>query len=506
MYSNYTRESSISCSTLVDRNVRPNFDAGSDESTTTSTLLRGPLPDAPYFRRSARLHQCSSGAAAMKTSRYASSRQKACHQCSNAKSRCDRKAGRCARCSQRGLSCAYPESSLSLGDATQHSNFIGEGGFSTPFSASDGDGLLRGQAGELPARRTLEGTNLEPTQSMMMMDSSRANSSPASVAAAHVSKNSGSNTAPFAARGLQFLDFLGLELVCPINVDDIQNRWLNVYIPATESKVKNYPPSVTAFIYRILKSYAAVAVRGRAIVPFVHSSQVMTPSAGSPLSTCLSLVRMCEKPLQGSEGVVADVLQREMSLLYEQQGNYDDMALLAAFQAYLIYSFVLYFRLSQSQSTFLRQAMMNLQELACSSSRRGLVCAAEQQHARPRWESWIVAEAKRRTLFTMYLFDSILSTQDGLPTFLGTELDRLPASSNKALWQAKTRGEWETAYNIHLAEWMEEGLSIDELWPTPADLDQIGLAKRRSRVDHWLENVDEFGTMLYAVTSCTHGG
>ncbi|KAI1642548.1 MFS general substrate transporter [Daldinia loculata] len=294
------------------------------------------------------------------------------------------------------------------------------------------------------------------------------------------------------------LDFSSLELFSPIDVDGISNRWLNTYIPIPGQKVKEYPASITAFIYRLLKSYATVAIRGRGVPPFVHPSQISVASTRPPLSTCLSLVRICENPLPGSESVAADVLQREMNNLYEQQGAYDDFTLLAAFQAYLIYSMVLFFKLNQVSGPFLRQAMMNLQELACSSSRNGLMCIAEEQRARPRWEAWIVVEAKRRALFTMYLFDSVLSTQDGLQTFLGTELRGLPASADKSLWRAQIRRDWETAYNIYLADWPEETFRIDELWPIPAGLDEPGLLERRNRVDRWLENVDEFGTMLYA--------
>lgn len=154
----------------------------------------------------------------------------------------------------------------------------------------------------------------------------------------------------------------------------------------------------------------------------------------------------------------------------------------------------------------MRSAMMNLQELACSSSRQGLVCSADQRRVRPRWEEWIIAETKRRTLFVMYLFDSIFSTQEGLPTFLGTELQGLPAPANKLLWHAQPRYDWEREYNVYMAEWVEGGLTIDELWPIPSELDGLDIVKRRTRVDQWLENIDEFGTMIYAIVSCTHGG
>lgn len=304
----------------------------------------------------------------------------------------------------------------------------------------------------------------------------------------------------------EVLDFSNLDLTCPINVDEINNRCLNPYIPGPEQTIKEYPASVTRFIYRILKSYAAMAARGRDTVPFLHPIQIKHQPAGSPLTTCLSLVRISENPLPGSEHSAAIVLQREMESIVAICGNYDDMYLLAAFQAYLIYTMVLFFRLSQGPSSFFRSAMMNLQKLACSSSRQGLVCAADEHHARPRWEEWIVTEAKRRTLFVMYLFDSVLSAQENLPTFLGIELSGLPAPANKMLWQARNRGDWEKEYNTFLAEWTEESLTVDELWPIPADYDGAAIARRRVRVDRWLENLDEYGTMIFAVTSCTHGG
>jgi hypothetical protein len=195
-----------------------------------------------------------------------------------------------------------------------------------------------------------------------------------------------------------------------------------------------------------------------------------------------------------------------MTRIFQQIGSYNDLSMLFAFQAYLIYSLVLFFQLNHGADPFLREAMMNLQELACSCSRQGLVCASEQLRTRPRWEAWTVAEAKRRTLFTMYLFDSVLATRDGLPTFIGTELRGLPAPAGRLLWKPDSQRAWEAEYNIYLAEWPTSSLQIEELWPLPQEMDLVGLGKQRQRVDHWLEDADEFGMMLYAVTSCTHGG
>ncbi|KAK6345529.1 hypothetical protein TWF718_007441 [Orbilia javanica] len=259
-----------------------------------------------------------------------------------------------------------------------------------------------------------------------------------------------------------------------------------------------------AFIRKTLNSYSSVVVRSRGIPPFIHPLQ-MTVKSASPLATCLSLARICDNLLPGSNEAVAGVLTREMQYLYMQRATYDDMALLCAFQAYLIYSMILFFQLERATDSFLRQAVIALQELACSTSRQGLLCLAETLPARPKWEAWIVTEAKRRTLFTMYLFDGVLSAQDGLPVYLGTELRGLPAPMNRTLWQARTRHDWENLYNLHLDDWGGENFCIDELWPVSEGFDDDKVVENRKRTDRWMENLDELGTMLYAVTSSTHG-
>lgn len=310
------------------------------------------------------------------------------------------------------------------------------------------------------------------------------------------------------------MDFSNLELVCPINAEDIKNRWIHAYIPIPGQIIKQYPPGVSGYIYSVLKSYTAIAVHGRGTLPpFIHPKQMTAQPPDSPLTTCLSLVRICSSNpviLPGSDDAAAGVLQREMHTLYDLRESYkysNDGTLFAAFQAYLIYAMILFFRLNQSCNDQFRTIMTNLQELACATAGSGLVCAADHHHRRirPRWEEWIVAEAKRRSLFVMYLFDSIISAQEGLPAFLGTELHCLPAPAGRLLWRAGSRYEWEREYHRHMAEWMEGSLAIEELWPTPEGMGEVDLARRRARIEAWLEDLDEYGTMLYAVVKCTHG-
>lgn len=416
----------------------------------------------------------------MKASRYANTRQKSCQQCSSAKARCDRKQVECGRCAQRGLVCTYPQPKAQLSELRS--------GASIPSPGSDFSTSLN-----LPGLTD---------ESLIAASTSASVSNTGAVTTSHGASSTAADEADTHEGGL---DFSRLQLTCPIDVERIQNRWLNPYVEQPDQSVKQYPPMVTRLIFRVLKSYAAMAARGRAGLPFIHPTQMDVP--GSPLATCLSLARVSDNPLPGSHEAAAAILQREMdAITADGQENASTVTTLAAFQAYLVYILLLFFRLNQGPSPFFRSAMTTLQGLACVASRQGLVCAADATHTRPRWEEWIVSEAKRRTLYVMYLLDSVLSDQENLPMYRGTELRGLPVPSNKALWQAPTRAAWERDYNVFLAEWSEPHLTIDELWPIPPEMDDAGLARRRRRVDHWLENLDEFGTMLFAVTGCTHGG
>lgn len=430
--------------------------------------------------------------------RYSSSRQKACQQCTIAKAKCDRKVNACSRCVQRGLKCEYVKPLITQSSVTKsidsieskplnkQSGSLHSPEFTSPTSAS----LLNSTAYErLGTWRSSNSSHLDDYGHC-------AGSLYYNLPSEHTDKVSKPDS--------DTIDFRNLDLICPIDADAICCRWLNPYVPMPGQQVKTYPSKVVSFIYRVLKSYAAVAIRGHGLPPFVHPLQFASSSSSTPLSTCLNLAHVWDAPRANNGSVATEILLREMGKLYECHENFDEINMLAVFQAYLVYTMVLFFH-SAETPTSLRQAMTNLQEIACKTSQQGLTCSADLHLQRPTWEAWIVTETKRRALYTTYMFDSLLSAQENLPTFLGVELTGLPAPGTQILWQAQDRREWERACTLHLAEWMDGYLRIDELWPTPINMTESEIAERQKRVDHWLENVDAFGTMLYTVTSQTHG-
>lgn len=411
----------------------------------------------------------------MKTPRYAESRQKACQSCVAAKAKCDRKP-RCSRCTTRDMACVYS------GRQPGHT----EGSQSRSF-AENSPGRLSPESSATPAPSLAEDDTIVKAR----------------------------------------------DLVCPINADSISIRWMNAYVPtSSDQATKTYPPVTMLFLRQMLKSYAGMAIQGK-LPPFVHPAQLLSaqlPREGpscNALMTCLNVARACE-PEKGTRIAATIAVKAEMDRLYDlmkaihqQQGvSVNSLVSLSIFQSYLLYALLLFFQLEQQADAYLRQAVVALQDIACMSAQHGLVCSSSSTDPLsnpPLWMAWIVAEAKRRTLYTMYLFDSVLSAHDGLPTYLGIELRGLPAPSSKALWQASSAEAWQDAYSDYRNMWhkydadrhndkdYDSHLRIDELWAAPVGTDSASLARRRRRVDQWLEGVDEYGVMLYTVTSCTHG-
>lgn len=185
-----------------------------------------------------------------------------------------------------------------------------------------------------------------------------------------------------------------------------------------------------------------------------------------------------------------------------QRAGYSQVELLAALQAYLLYSMIL-FSDHESPRQFVEQdIMIKLQDLAGDIAGKGTVCLVDPGDARPDWESWIIASATQRTLFVTSLFDNLVNFTVGSLSFIATELAELPAPASKRLWESSSRGSWNAAYDEYIGGWRGEHFLISELWFRVEGMSP----SIEERLRKWLSGVDEFGMMIYCVTSQTYGG
>ncbi|KAK7055088.1 C6 finger domain protein [Favolaschia claudopus] len=286
----------------------------------------------------------------------------------------------------------------------------------------------------------------------------------------------------------------------------IGSRWLDALIPPPGRLEKKFNPSTIQFISRVLKSYPKILIKDNNILPpIAHALQSQAGPSQLPLSNCRTLLRMWENKAPGSELIARETVWREMTRLFEEHSTYDHVTLLGACQAYLLYSIHLFLcGDADTRSMVDTSTMINLQELSSALSRTGLYTSdAQQRSTVPEWESWIIAEAKRRTLYTMYTFDHVFNYSQGQPSYVGTELGQLSLPASKELWTATTKHDWELKYEQHIMDWPTEGPQLDDLWPHGTE----DVKKRRGeRADRWVESADEFGMFMFAISNMTFGG
>ncbi|KAJ7260877.1 hypothetical protein B0H12DRAFT_1201608 [Mycena haematopus] len=282
----------------------------------------------------------------------------------------------------------------------------------------------------------------------------------------------------------------------------IGSRWMDALIPPPGRIAKKFTPNVIQYMSRVLKSYPKALVRDDdTLPPIVHLFQSPVPQ--QLLVNCRTLLRMWENKAPGSEVLVRETIQREMNRVFEEHHKYDHLTLLSACQAYLLSSLYLFFCTDSDTSAMVDTGtMINLQELASALSLRLHSSASAESVVPPLadWESWIVAEAKRRTLYVMYTFDHVHNYLHNKISYIGTELGHLPLPANKALWAATTQTAWKAEYERFCAEWSCTPPLLDDFWPDQAPVEAAG-KERRERADRWVETADEFG-IRHRSSSC----
>ncbi|KAJ5399344.1 hypothetical protein N7465_009833 [Penicillium sp. CMV-2018d] len=402
------------------------------------------------------------------------SRRKACRKCVEGKAACDLGKPKCKRCKDRGTSCEYPAHVRSQSGTNTENQYatVDASPLSTISNAISPDSTLA----QVLAQNT-----------------------------GNASHTLGQST--IADSGLvhpDVLDFQELDLVPMVDAEEIRDRWLRPYISSsTGQEPKQLNAHTIQYLTCVLKSYIRNLLHSIA-PPFIHSLQ-QTATCPPVLAYCFTLVRAWLTRIPGCEPLLLRTMGDEMRNIENQDASQSDFDNLCSFQAYLIYFMTIYFfhrtETIGEPNQFDEYVQLQMQEIAFRSAKAGLTCRAEESHTRPSWESWIVASAKRRTLFTMYLFANVYNAEVGLPNFVAEELRGTFAPESKIIWEASDRAFWEREYNRHLSRWEDGMLEISELWKST----ETGTDARREKIERWLQSVDEFGMMFFSVCAHIHG-
>lgn len=215
-------------------------------------------------------------------------RKKSCLKCTKSKVRCDLQRPACARCVAAKIQCRYtapgqgPPSNVASRQILPPLQSV-----ATPVSLSNTLTDYTDAALEGPVIGS-QSTGLQPT-AQLPTSGNHGNASP--------------------------LDFSSLDLVPLADADQVRLRWMRPFLAVGEQPVKTFHPFTLQYISCVLRAYPKQMTEDNGVPPIIHPMQVSEGSTAVALANCYSLVRLWHHRAPGSEEVVAETIQREMSRL-----------------------------------------------------------------------------------------------------------------------------------------------------------------------------------------------
>lgn len=212
--------------------------------------------------------------AAQRTRRPTPSRKKSCLPCARAKVRCDLKRPSCTRCVTSNRSCRF---------ATADS----------PSSPPPPQHVITPTRNATPVSLSTNFTDPEPR-------------------VAHQAPTLAQDAISQGCHQAS-LNFSDLDLVPLAGADEIRDLWLRPFLDVGAPVPKSFHPHTLQYMCCVLRTYPRQMV-GDGVPPMIHPMQLMG-GAPTALANAYSLVRLWNNRADGSDGIVAETIGREMDRL-----------------------------------------------------------------------------------------------------------------------------------------------------------------------------------------------
>lgn len=258
-------------------------------------------------------------------------RRKSCHECSNAKGRCDQQRPRCSRCVDRNARCEY--------STDRHTDLTSLDVDRSGIQGSDErenlfTGTLETQQqtihNQIPQVHTLDlvGQSMPDRSLAIAFEPPSHQSTPPSTSAQ--SRTSGSmsyqtvETALTSNQSPGDSDWSGQGTYHGVPDADfsvIRDRWLYPYIEPSPISYALREQSMF-YLCRVFRTYPRMMARRERLPPIIHPKQT-SKEMPLPLANCFTITRMWEGGAEEASGLVQGTIEREMErLMNEVSGNY----------------------------------------------------------------------------------------------------------------------------------------------------------------------------------------
>ncbi|KIM93443.1 hypothetical protein OIDMADRAFT_35757 [Oidiodendron maius Zn] len=200
---------------------------------------------------------------------------------------------------------------------------------------------------------------------------------------------------------------------------------------------------------------------------------------------------MWEQRTGNGNAMLLNSMQGEFERLYRNHRLYDQVDLLAALQASLIYSIMIYLNSNTTAKYGTQLVLGQLQEMAYRLLTMTEFPRADVSSKGPDHELWIIASAAQRTVLAIYVFDCVICFLSRIPVYSCDELHFIPAPVFRRLWEAQEYETWKEEYRNWFQRWKGREVVMGEL------LNQHTDSYTWNRLEEWLSEADEFGMLIF---------
>lgn len=432
------------------------------------------------------------------------SRKKACLNCTKAKTHCNSAYPNCARCVAKDLSCRYERPPISRASDVAQSTSLDETEEPTLISNLSRDLSLESpmqlvqvdsSTDELPLASNFD--CLDSTYDVpYLYDTSLSE-------AASLQNTRGPSPLSYS-EPKSCPDFSNTEVVDTLTFERLFPKPPKAFDLRT---MRNHQFSLNRkYMLCTLRSYPFMMIPGKTqtLPAFIHpqslgykrkNDRFLNNRLLSPLENCLAIVQMWSVKNKANARLIWRTIRMEQERVLAEISQYDDWNTVAALQAITIYILL---RLSENDddvTDFDLPLIRTMIKVALRTS--GIEMRHLYSHkGSPTWESWVLAESLLRTLIVLFLIDILFNFSSLLHPYKcdGSELLGKALPCGRHLWYASSRAEWEREYT---RQGVGKQLTYGDLVNNKLGTD--------GALDSWLEQLDDFGTLVRAAASLKDG-
>ncbi|KAK9321096.1 hypothetical protein V1517DRAFT_327446 [Lipomyces orientalis] len=246
----------------------------------------------------------------------------------------------------------------------------------------------------------------------------------------------------------------------------------------------------------IIRAFPQMMLRRQTFPPFIHG-QWHRSVMPEEIANCMSIAQIFAARTSETRGFLWRTIAAEAQRFKDRLDAYSAQEILTAAQALLIYMIMAI--IDQDEHTSERGANLigtfKLLSIRFKNLLNGPFAEPDHTHPSATWEDWIFAESRRRLGCLWFLISRIVSVRNRVEC-VGYDYDYfLPLCSGKTMWEARTRAEWESELAFH-----DVGRIRRELWNLGALVDahhrQSHDPLSASLLDAWDASTDKLGTLM----------